>query len=45
MKGEWQVYDLVAESISLLNAKQKEIVSRISEVGIDKVTNELIAKS
>ena len=44
-KGEWQVYDLVAESISLLNAKQKEIVSRISEVGIDKVTNELIAKS
>ncbi|QTL35118.1 MlaC/ttg2D family ABC transporter substrate-binding protein [Pseudoalteromonas viridis] len=43
--GEWQVYDLVAESISLLSAKQKEITARISEVGIDQVTKELVAKS
>nr|WP_249364746.1 ABC transporter substrate-binding protein [Pseudoalteromonas rubra] len=43
--GEWQVYDLVAESISLLSAKQKEITARISEVGIDQVSKELIAKS
>ncbi|ALU42303.1 ABC transporter ATP-binding protein [Pseudoalteromonas rubra] len=43
--GEWQVYDLVAESISLLSAKQKEITSRISEVGIDQVSKELVAKS
>lgn len=43
--GEWQVYDIVAENISLLDAKQKEIVSRISEVGIEAVTSELKAKS
>ncbi|MCG7533525.1 ABC transporter substrate-binding protein [Pseudoalteromonas sp. OOF1S-7] len=43
--GEWQVYDLVAESISLLSAKQKEITARISEVGIEQVTKELVAKS
>ncbi|TMP29014.1 ABC transporter ATP-binding protein [Pseudoalteromonas rubra] len=43
--GEWQVYDLVAESISLLSAKQKEITARISEVGIDQVSKELVAKS
>lgn len=43
--GDWQVYDIEAESISLLDAKQKEIVSRISEVGIDSVTAELKSKS
>lgn len=43
--GQWQVYDIVAENISLLDAKQKEIVSRISEVGIEAVTSELKAKS
>ncbi|WP_462151872.1 MlaC/ttg2D family ABC transporter substrate-binding protein [Pseudoalteromonas xiamenensis] len=43
--GQWQVYDIEAESISLLSAKQKEIVSRISEIGIDAVSKELIAKS
>ncbi|CCQ12586.1 transport protein (ABC superfamily, atp_bind and membrane) [Pseudoalteromonas luteoviolacea B = ATCC 29581] len=44
-EGQWQVYDIVAENISLLDAKQKEIVTRISEVGIDKVSKELVAKS
>ena len=43
--GTWRVYDLVAEGISLLNAKQKEIIARISEVGIDQVNQELSAKS
>ncbi|MCG7560865.1 ABC transporter substrate-binding protein [Pseudoalteromonas sp. McH1-42] len=44
-KGEWRVYDLVAEGISLLSAKQKEISVRISEVGLAQVTAELNAKS
>ncbi|MFY8274663.1 MlaC/ttg2D family ABC transporter substrate-binding protein [Pseudoalteromonas sp. SSDWG2] len=43
-QGTWRVYDLVAEGISLLDAKQKEIVARISEVGIDQVNQELLAK-
>ncbi len=44
-KGQWKVYDLVAEGISLLSAKQKEVVVRISEVGIDAATNELKKKA
>ncbi|EWH08273.1 ABC transporter ATP-binding protein [Catenovulum agarivorans DS-2] len=40
-KGEWKVYDMVAEGISLLGAKQSEISKRISDVGIDKVIAEL----
>nr|WP_275442807.1 ABC transporter substrate-binding protein [Pseudoalteromonas sp. OOF1S-7] len=44
-KGQWRVYDLVAEGISLLSAKQKEISVRISEVGLTQVTAELKAKS
>ena len=43
-QGQWRVYDLVAEGISLLDAKQKEIIARISEVGIDQVNKELLAK-
>ncbi|AZZ97857.1 ABC transporter substrate-binding protein [Pseudoalteromonas sp. R3] len=43
--GQWRVYDLVAEGISLLSAKQKEISVRISQVGLAKVTAELNAKS
>ncbi|WP_017443957.1 MlaC/ttg2D family ABC transporter substrate-binding protein [Gayadomonas joobiniege] len=39
--GEWKVYDMVAEGISLLGAKQKEITRRVSEVGLDKVITEL----
>ncbi|WP_105167979.1 MlaC/ttg2D family ABC transporter substrate-binding protein [Pseudoalteromonas sp. T1lg23B] len=39
--GSWKVYDMVAEGISLLSAKQKEIISRISEVGLAQVTKEL----
>ncbi len=42
-QGDWKVYDMVAEGISLLSAKQKEIVMRISEVGIDQVIRELQA--
>ncbi|WP_105189198.1 MlaC/ttg2D family ABC transporter substrate-binding protein [Pseudoalteromonas sp. T1lg48] len=42
--GSWRVYDLVAEGISLLDAKQKEIIARITEVGIDQVNQELLAK-
>ncbi|BBN81280.1 organic solvent ABC transporter substrate-binding protein [Pseudoalteromonas sp. A25] len=42
--GSWKVYDMVAEGISLLSAKQKEITTRISEVGLAKVTTELKSK-
>ena len=38
---QWKVYDIVAEGISLLSAKQKEIIQRISDVGLDQVTAEL----
>ncbi|MER2494223.1 MlaC/ttg2D family ABC transporter substrate-binding protein [Catenovulum sediminis] len=40
-QGDWKVYDMVAEGISLLGAKQTEIARRISEVGLDKVISEL----
>ncbi|CAH9051870.1 Intermembrane phospholipid transport system binding protein MlaC [Pseudoalteromonas holothuriae] len=43
--GSWKVYDMVAEGISLLSAKQKEITTRISEVGLTKVTHELKSKA
>ena len=39
--NEWKVYDIVAEGISLLSAKQKEIIQRISDVGLEQVTQEL----
>ncbi|MBB1310396.1 ABC transporter substrate-binding protein [Pseudoalteromonas sp. SG43-7] len=42
--GSWKVYDIVAEGISLLSAKQKEVIQRISEVGLDQVTAELNSK-
>ncbi|GEK10400.1 ABC transporter substrate-binding protein [Pseudoalteromonas sp. McH1-7] len=43
--GTWKVYDMVAEGISLLSAKQKEITMRISEVGLAQVTAELKSKA
>ncbi|MCF6435712.1 ABC transporter substrate-binding protein [Pseudoalteromonas sp. MMG022] len=43
--GSWKVYDMVAEGISLLSAKQKEIITRISEVGLAQVTQELKNKA
>ncbi|BDF93917.1 MULTISPECIES: MlaC/ttg2D family ABC transporter substrate-binding protein [Pseudoalteromonas] len=42
--GSWKVYDIVAEGISLLSAKQKEVIQRISEVGLDQVIAELNSK-
>lgn len=42
--GTWKVYDIVAEGISLLSAKQKEVIQRISEVGLVQVTTELSKK-
>jgi len=38
---QWKVYDIVAEGISLLSAKQKEIIQRISAVGLEQVISEL----
>ncbi len=35
--GEWKVYDMVAEGISLLSSKQAEFNDLISKNGIDKV--------
>jgi phospholipid transport system substrate-binding protein len=39
--GNWKVYDIVAEGISLLSAKQKEVIQRISDVGLEAVISEL----
>lgn len=36
-KGTWKIYDLEAEGISLLQSKQKEISSLISQQGIDSM--------
>lgn len=41
---QWKIYDLVAEGISLLDAKQKEIVPKITQLGIEKVTKSLSQK-
>ena len=39
--GEWKVYDLVAEGISLLSSKQAEFSNLISKYGIDEVCSQL----
>lgn len=43
--GEWGVYDMVAEGISLLASKQAELEGLIRQKGIDYVTDELKEKS
>ena len=40
--GQWKIYDLVAEGISLLSAKQSELGGLIREKGIDAVSQQLI---
>ena len=42
---EWQAFDLVAEGISLLDAKQKELRSILASNGVPKVTEMLAEKS
>ena len=37
----WKAYDMVAEGISLLSAKQSELSSLIRQHGIDYVSNML----
>ena len=39
--GEWKVYDMIVEGISLLSSKKSEIGKRISKHGIDQVSLEL----
>ncbi|ATG75241.1 phospholipid-binding protein MlaC [Zobellella denitrificans] len=39
--GEWRVFDMVAEGISLLSAKQTELSGLIRQNGIDAVTRQL----
>lgn len=39
--GEWKVYDLVAEGISLLSSKQAEFSNLIAKNGIDEVCRQL----
>lgn len=43
--NEWQAFDLVAEGISLLDAKTKELRSILAENGVPKVTAMLLEKS
>ncbi len=39
--GAWKAYDMVAEGISLLSAKQSELTGLIRDKGIDTVTADL----
>ncbi|WP_417618610.1 phospholipid-binding protein MlaC [Oceanisphaera sp.] len=41
--GEWRVFDMIAEGISLLSAKQAELSGLIRQKGIDQVTKDLYA--
>ena len=43
--GEWRAYDMVAEGISLLDAKQSEFQGILRQQGIDHVSNLLEQKS
>lgn len=38
---QWKAFDMVVEGISLLSAKQAEFASKIRQVGIQQVTQEL----
>lgn len=41
----WRVFDVITEGVSLLTTKQSELGGLIRKQGIDKVTEQLIAKS
>ena len=43
--GEWRAYDMIAEGISLLDAKQSELQGILRQQGIDNVSNLLEQKS
>ncbi|ALS34081.1 phospholipid transport system substrate-binding protein [Pseudoalteromonas translucida KMM 520] len=43
--GEWRAYDMIAEGISLLDAKQSELQGILRQQGIDHVSNLLEQKS
>ena len=43
--GEWRAYDMIAEGISLLDAKQSELQGILRQQGIDKVSDLLEQKS
>jgi len=44
-KGEWAAYDMVAQGISVLNSKTKELQGLIRQQGIDSVTQLLLEKA
>ena len=43
--GEWRAYDMIAEGISLLDAKQSELQGILRQQGIDHVSGLLEQKS
>ena len=43
--GEWKVFDVIAEGISMLNTKQSEISELIQRQGIDHVIDLLEKKN
>ncbi|TMN84972.1 MULTISPECIES: ABC transporter substrate-binding protein [unclassified Pseudoalteromonas] len=43
--GQWRAYDMIAEGISLLDAKQSELQGILRQQGIDKVSDLLEQKS
>lgn len=44
-EGEWAAYDMVAEGISVLSSKTKELQGLIRQQGIESVTELLLEKS
>ena len=44
-QGEWAAYDMVAQGISVLNSKTKELQGLIRQQGIDSVTELLLEKA
>ncbi|WP_372880511.1 phospholipid-binding protein MlaC [Psychromonas sp.] len=43
--GEWKVFDVIAEGVSMLDTKQSEIKDLIQKQGIDKVIQQLQKKN
>lgn len=44
-QNEWSAFDMVAEGISVLNSKQKELQGLIRQQGVDSVTKLLLEKA
>jgi phospholipid transport system substrate-binding protein len=43
--GQWKVYDIVVEGVSLLKAYQAQLKNRIRKYGLKKVTDEILSSN